>query len=501
MGEKVTVTELAPRPSAESVRASGALLMAAARLRSSSPEGSNQPPSMKYLGRGHALVACRQDVLPTEDLTNMWPGLSAMIAENQDALADVREALEAPVLFFDLDYRQGLNLLLPHLARLKGISQWLAAATILDLHDGRTTNAWENLAALTALVARYNREPVIISELVRVAMSQIALNTTWETLQSTAGPEEQLQQVQAAWESMDLLAQAEGALAMARAVDRMEFAQWRQSYPAVLTGGSASLGLADLAELGKEVIENPKAALRDLVGRYPGYWAWKYWQSYDEELADARMLQTALETLRTVGKDAPLGRALKQFEQGGARVRRENPPAGNWFGYSLASGDGISKFLSRIASLEIQRSLLVAAIALKRYQLRHGVYPAELSALMPECLSGVPRDPMDGKPLRYQLNPDGSFVLYSVGENGVDDGGDPSPPPQTPNSRRWWQARDAVWPQPATPAEVSAEFGKLAVARKSAAAAAPTSVEMERFLRRYGAPPTGSAATNAGTNK
>ena len=33
---------------------------------------------------------------------------------------------------------------------------------------------------------------------------------------------------------------------------------------------------------------------------------------------------------------------------------------------------------------------------------------------------------MDGQPLRYRRNADGTFLLYSIGENGKDDGGNPS---------------------------------------------------------------------------
>jgi hypothetical protein len=45
--------------------------------------------------------------------------------------------------------------------------------------------------------------------------------------------------------------------------------------------------------------------------------------------------------------------------------------------------------------------------------------------LAPQFLSTVPIDPMSAKHLRYRLNGDGSFTLYSVGEGGRDDRGDP----------------------------------------------------------------------------
>ena len=99
--------------------------------------------------------------------------------------------------------------------------------------------------------------------------------------------------------------------------------------------------------------------------------------------------------------------------------------------------------------VQTQREMLGAAIALKRYELRHGELPPSLEALVPGFLPRLPRDYMNGKPLRYRLNPDGTFVLYSVGDDGVDDGGDPTP--RTGKSFRMWFGRDAVWPQPVTP--------------------------------------------------
>jgi hypothetical protein len=97
---------------------------------------------------------------------------------------------------------------------------------------------------------------------------------------------------------------------------------------------------------------------------------------------------------------------------------------------------------------ETKRRLAITAIALKRYELRHGHPPPNLSALTPELLGQVLIDPMSGGPLCYRLNPDGTFVLYSVGEDGKDDGGK--------GGMDFWSGPDAVWPAAATPEEAAA---------------------------------------------
>jgi hypothetical protein len=102
--------------------------------------------------------------------------------------------------------------------------------------------------------------------------------------------------------------------------------------------------------------------------------------------------------------------------------------------------------LYKYAAAETQRAVVITAIALERYRLRHQTYPAQLAELTPAFLAAIPRDPMDGQPLRYRRTEDGRFLLYSVGENGVDEGGDAT---MRGAGRAWYLGKDAVWPQPA----------------------------------------------------
>ena len=44
--------------------------------------------------------------------------------------------------------------------------------------------------------------------------------------------------------------------------------------------------------------------------------------------------------------------------------------------------------------------------------------------LSPACCKTVPTDPFDGKPLRYKKH-GSSYIVYSVGSDGQDDGGVP----------------------------------------------------------------------------
>lgn len=61
-------------------------------------------------------------------------------------------------------------------------------------------------------------------------------------------------------------------------------------------------------------------------------------------------------------------------------------------------------------------------LAVERYRLKHGDFPADLNKLVPAYLPKVPLDPIDAKPIRYKRTADG-VVVYSIGNNRTDDGG------------------------------------------------------------------------------
>jgi hypothetical protein len=93
------------------------------------------------------------------------------------------------------------------------------------------------------------------------------------------------------------------------------------------------------------------------------------------------------------------------------------------------------------------------ACALERYRLAHGVYPGSLDALAPAYIDEVPHDVMNGEPYHYRLRADGTFLLYSVGWNQIDEGGNVVYMKDNPARIDYTQG-DWVWPTPqAAPAK------------------------------------------------
>jgi hypothetical protein len=64
----------------------------------------------------------------------------------------------------------------------------------------------------------------------------------------------------------------------------------------------------------------------------------------------------------------------------------------------------------------------IVGLALERFRRAEKRWPAGLKELLPAYLPAVPRDPFDGREMRYRRLPDGAIV-YSVGPDGQDNGG------------------------------------------------------------------------------
>ncbi len=123
------------------------------------------------------------------------------------------------------------------------------------------------------------------------------------------------------------------------------------------------------------------------------------------------------------------------------------------WGYGVVDGVYRAFIILKCIDYEIQRGMTITVIALKRYHLKFGKYPVNLQELVPNYLSDLQIDYMDGKPLRYFLNPDGTFTLYSIGVDGVDDHGNPASKHGT-SYNTLFDGLDIVWPTRATMKEI-----------------------------------------------
>jgi hypothetical protein len=96
-----------------------------------------------------------------------------------------------------------------------------------------------------------------------------------------------------------------------------------------------------------------------------------------------------------------------------------------------------------------------AALAAECYRQTHKRWPDSLDQLSPQFLPAVPLDPFDGSPLRYRRIEDG-VVIYSLGNDGVDDSGHLDPERMTQTGvdvgyRLWDVSKRRQPPRPKPP--------------------------------------------------
>jgi hypothetical protein len=418
-----------------------------------------QPNLLEAVGTNSAIVIWQQDFVkerfgtwPDNGDETTWQEFEPIVNENPafDAACD---AILAGPIGFNLDARDGSRMLLPHLAPMKGLEQILDSRVVLDVHDGNLGAAWTNLLAATRLVTAWEPEPVEISHLVRFADTELAFNTTWQALQTNGWRDDQLARLQHEWQSVNFFTNLPETAAFARAsslASRQEYQQ-EAAYPFPFSefAEDAWYPPSILQELSYHWQQRTYNAYNDENALL------LFYRDREQELRDAVQAPTWLAMRQLPGvTNTPVFLSKNRFSRFGAMM--------NLRAISQNFQRDAPSLVFRAAKAEAQRRLVITAIALERYYEKYHSWPPTLDKLVPEFLENMPVDFMDGQPLRYRLTDYGHFLLYSVGLDCVDDGG------QMPMSKRpgttaflrnyvGMQVKgDIVWPLPATAAAVQA---------------------------------------------
>ncbi len=411
---------------------------------------TNLPSTLKMIAPGLAMIGH----------VNLNPGEMLGYDQNTKKVATLREILGSSVLGFTPDYSKGYVMLLPHLAPQKAAEQLAAGTATQALSTNDFAEARSDLFVAVDLVRLNDNEPIMISHLVQIALESIAVSVTWEVLQDSRWTDAQLSELQAKWQGMDLFSNSVPVLRMEGAFDMAALADGRRSF--------TNIGMMTLSSTTPTVSSNGTMfdelhdKLTELYDRYPRYWKWRSSWSYAEELYLLQIEDAAVQSCLQAQTNGALVPTLKEYDRFVTNFDLLHSEQAGHFILFGGEGEMFKRYLFKAADAEATRRLTVTAIALKRYQLAHNAYPASLSELVPQYLAEVPIDFMDGKPLRYKRQPDGNFLLYSVGEDGEDNGGDPTP--TTGNG--WLKGRDIVWPRAATAKEI--EDYQKAQGKKSA---------------------------------
>lgn len=407
--------------------------------------------------------------------TNTWDRFAAAMAPVLAELPAARSALSGPRPRLWIDYSAGFNTLLPHLAPVKGFSQTLNRATLIALREQRLEEAIQNLEAGRALVDILSDDGSLIGNLVRIAVGHILVGATWQALQADGWTDTQLARLQAVWQEPRFLSGMADGLRSERVLAARYYSTAELPHQDLVSVYSTAAPFGEdattLAEQSTwlEPLLNGLTALRR--GAFVEVWRFA-WSAQDQayylrlvqdfvELAERAVRDRDATSLRAGEPDTDLG-PLDWMANPGAVNPGWYHRARHWFSQAVLGAS--DKALRKAAEAECHATMAVAATALKRHRLRHGRWPATLEELVPAFLPETPRDWLGGGLLRYRVETDDTFVLYSVGWDGRDEGGDSRPARGESN---WlFHGQDAVWPRPATPEQLAAARSAPAGSRR-----------------------------------
>ncbi|HZF01250.1 MAG TPA: hypothetical protein VE344_05075 [Methylomirabilota bacterium] len=426
------------------------------------PEGihaNNPPPAMQMVASGKAMIGWQQPDIRSSDGINQWEDLGRELAAAKSDLDSFQNLTNHPILDFNLDYQKGADIQLPNLASLKRSAQWLSASALYDLHQGNPKNACADVRAMLALVKGETDERTLISQLVRIAIFSMVTSPTWEVLQNPNVSDDDLAQLQQDWQSLEFTTPLEQAMMFERVEQLQQFGQIRKS------SEKFDKLWGDFYTTHTSRSEGSFLKKRSLFLRKWDELRWRWFWSYQDEVRGLQAFQVMIDATRMAETNESFQLA-ESFAL--ARLKPDQNSSYDLRNYFSQFGSASQAALRKSMKIETARNVVVTAIALKRYELRHHQLPGTLDELTPDLLKAVPIDCMDGEPLRYRPRADETFLLYSVGENGVDDDGDPSLQKNIKSSNFYWQndhALDWVWPQPATEGEVQKYYEKQAKSR------------------------------------
>lgn len=99
-----------------------------------------------------------------------------------------------------------------------------------------------------------------------------------------------------------------------------------------------------------------------------------------------------------------------------------------------------SGLLNRKCRSTLYKNALQLLLVIKAYQVDNSKLPESLNDLVPKYIKSIPEDPFDGNNIRYNKE---KRIIYSVGENGKDDGGYGID--KKTDGRKRWTAEDIIF--------------------------------------------------------
>jgi hypothetical protein len=319
-------------------------------------------------------------------------------AAHREAL---RGALARPQFRFPLQLAAGAGTLMPHLARMKEEALEFRAEGWLAVQQGDADRAIRSLTNSAGLGQLLRDEPTLISQLVRISSCTLASSQAEHVLTRFQLEAHQLDDLEAA---IRRFSQADGF--------REAMIHERASGVAMFENPPMLSAEMNRYEDSPESSDGLRLALTA-------------WRVTGLKQLDKRVFLEAFEHQLT---NAPLNspERLWAVEAAGSNAIQQI----HAFPPKIVSGilfPSFSRAAQRFCQLDAHRDSALTAVAIERFRRAHdGALPETLQQLVPTWLPKIPADIFDGQPLRYRRL-DRGYVVYSVGPDRLDDGGQEKP--------------------------------------------------------------------------
>ncbi len=379
--------------------------------------------------------------VPTQPGTPAADVLLALSKHNSTIEA-LRQASRRPYSRLPLDYENrpaAATEMFPYLVDLKSCTQVLQLRAIAELQEGESQKAADDAKLILRLSDSLRTPPFLISYLVHIATTSIALQSIYEGLAKHQWTDAQLMQLEQALAESDFLKDCRFSLRSdeAGSLSTIDYYRRHRLTFARLFYAFGYFGLQPTRGTWDKVMSICK-----MIGIYLMPNGWFYQNEvalvqahrWDTKMVDTQHRLVSPEAIDKAGETDVAWRAKP------------------WNFLARESSLAISATAAKTARVQVDVDLALTACALERYRLAYGKYPRLLDALAPQFIKRVPHDIFGGKPLRYRRTADGIFVLYSIGWNEKDDGGVFAYPPGETSGTpvfRGLPHGDWVWRYPA----------------------------------------------------
>lgn len=327
------------------------------------------------------------------DITN-W------LAKVDPGLREISEASRRRYARYPLAYEKGFAMTLPHVNVFVKLGKVYALRGEDELQQGRSDAALEDTLTLLRVGSTMKNDLTLVSQLVWIAMWQTALQVVWEGTETHRWTDAQLRALQEELSRANFLEGIALAFHGERAVmnETILSAMTKPGYLATMMGGEGQGWDRAFRFVPSGLI------YRNLLEMN------RFYETY--------VFPSINPTARRIYPDV-----LHEQEQA---LLFDASPLNISKVLEKLTMPVFSSVVAKVVYEQASTDQAVIACALERYRLAHGRLPTTLAGLVPDFLPAIPLDAVNGQPPHYQANADGTYLLYSDGWDGKDDGGKPA---------------------------------------------------------------------------